>query len=299
MKKAMKWVLLIFVIGAITTIIWILRGYLQQKWMEVPSESLKNKDFLVIAHRGASGYAPENTLASIRKGLEMKADMVEIDIHLSKDGEVMVIHDATLERTTNGTGKVQSQIVEELKKLDAGTWFSKDFSEEKIPTLQEVIDLVDGQATLLIELKNESKTGFYEGLVEKTLQIIDENNAKSWCILQAFDSKYLQEITDSKRNFDKNFEFHKLIMDDFSPLPLYIDTKTKLGYLDKSIGFKAINSYFILLNEEKVKKVQSEGFKVFTYTVNEEADMRRIISFGVNGIITNYPDRAIELREND
>ncbi len=163
----MKWIILVFVIGAVTSILWILRGYLQQKLMGTPSESLKNSAFLVIAHRGASGYAPENTLASIRKGLDMGADMVEIDIHLSKDGEVVVIHDATLERTTDGTGKVQSKTLEELKKLNAGSWFGKEFSQEKIPTLKEVIDLMDGKALLLIELKNDSKNGMYEDLVEK------------------------------------------------------------------------------------------------------------------------------------
>lgn len=293
----MKWTIIVFVVGAIATALWMLRGYLQQKWMKTPTTSLKGKNFAVIAHRGASGYAPENTLASIGKGLEMGADMVEIDVHLSKDGEVMVIHDANLGRTTSGTGEIQSKTLVELKELDAGSWFSETFSKEEIPTLQEVIDLMNGKAKLLIELKNDSENKIYRGLAEKTMEIVNRNQAKSWCILQAFDSEYLWEIANSEQNTDKAFEFHKLIEADFNPLPIYIDTKMRFGTLEKSIGFQAINPYFIFLDKDKVQKIHSEGFKIFTYTVNEEADMRKIISFAVDGIITNYPDRAIGLRE--
>jgi glycerophosphoryl diester phosphodiesterase len=98
----------------------------------------------VIAHRGFSGVAPENTLVAIRRGIEIGADMAEIDVTLSKDGYVVVIHDETLDRTTNGTGPVSDATLEELQRLDAGSWFAPEFAGEKIPTLGEVLDLVRG-----------------------------------------------------------------------------------------------------------------------------------------------------------
>ena len=97
----------------------------------------------VIAHRGAAGYAPENTLAAVKKATELNSDYIEVDVHVSKDGHVIVIHDTSVDRTTNGEGRVNDLTLKQLKKLDAGSWFSKDFKNEKVPTLEEVIQVWD------------------------------------------------------------------------------------------------------------------------------------------------------------
>src|SRR5690625_6609337 len=109
---------------------------------------------LIIAHRGASGNAPENTLAAFQLAVEEGADGIELDVHLSKDGELVVIHDDTLDRTTNGTGRVQDKDLDELKTYDAGSWFDSKFASERIPLLQEVIDILPDDVFLNVEIKN-------------------------------------------------------------------------------------------------------------------------------------------------
>ena len=258
--------------------------------MDTP-QSISNAKTEVIAHRGASAYAPENTLAAFQLALEMKSDYIELDVHLTQDNQVIVIHDATLERTTDGSGLVREKTLEELKKLDAGKWFDSKFEGEKLPTLAEVMDTVNGQTKLLIEVKVDEKDELYEGLMKEVLQIIQERNAASWCVLQAFDSRYLAEIAQS----NVKIEYHQLIIDDFSPIPAHIGASFQLGSIDKGLGFAAMNPYFKLLSKGKVENWQKEGLKVFTYTVDEEADIKRMVEFGVNGIITNRPDLALEL----
>ena len=110
-----------------------------------------------IAHRGASGTAPENTLPAIDSALAAGVDYIEIDVHLSLDGKVIVIHDATVDRTTNGTGKVQKLTAEYIQSLDAGSWFGEPFIGVKVPTLEEVIRHIDGKVKLLIEIKKKGK----------------------------------------------------------------------------------------------------------------------------------------------
>ena len=111
---------------------------------------------LVVAHRGCSGRAPENTIAAFEMALEQGSDMIECDVRLTKDEEVVVFHDRALDRTTNGKGPVEQRTLEELKRLDAGSWFSSKFSGERIPTLSEVLHLLEGRAFLNIELKTDS-----------------------------------------------------------------------------------------------------------------------------------------------
>lgn len=111
---------------------------------------------MVIAHRGFSGQAPENTLASFQKAVELGSDMIELDVRFSKDGQVVVIHDDTIDRTTNGRGKVADYTLKELKQFDAGSWFAPQFSGERIPTLKEVLELVKGKVLVNIEIKDES-----------------------------------------------------------------------------------------------------------------------------------------------
>ena len=143
---------------------------------EATSEEIKRSEVLAIAHRGASGHAPENTLAAIIKGVNMNADLVEIDVHLSKDREVVVFHDLTLNRTTNGSGKISETNWSDIEKLDAGSWFSEDFKEEKVPRLIDVLAYFKKQnegngkrVKLLIEIKNAEGGTLYKGLAQKTI----------------------------------------------------------------------------------------------------------------------------------
>jgi glycerophosphoryl diester phosphodiesterase len=270
-------------------LIIILFGVLQFSINEVMAQQINNRNPIVVAHRGASGYAPENTMAAIKKAITMGVDMIEIDVQLSKDKEVVLMHDLTVDRTTNGKGKVRDLYLEEIKKLDAGKWFSSEFLGEKVPTLEEVIQAINGQCKLLIEVKRvKSKKLEIEN---KIVQLINKYNAYNWCIVQSFETQVIKNI----QELDKSIECHKLVTMNISVLPLHIDSRIKTGTIYKYKTVQSINPYFKMLNKRKVNKIHSRGQKIITWTVNEPEDMKRMIEMGVDGIITNYPDRLIQL----
>ncbi len=235
----------------------------------------------VIAHRGFSGIAPENTLASIKKALELQVDFIEIDVHQTKDNEIVVIHDDTVDRTTGGVGRINEFTLSQLRKLDAGVWKGKEFQGERIPTLDEVLALVKGKSKLLIEIKDTYNE--YEGIEERTLELIERHSAKKSCILQSFDDFSLLNI----RAIDQtgSFELHKLLEFDVSSLFEEINEGV-YRYV------KAINIDYALLTAEMVDKIHQNKFQVFTWTVNTEDAIRSVIKMGVDGIISNYPDKV-------
>lgn len=244
---------------------------------------------IVIAHRGASAYAPENTLAAVKKAISMGADMVEIDVQLTKDKQIVLMHDLTVDRTTNGKGRVKDLTFSEIRKLDAGSWFSDEFKGEKIPTLEEVIETINGKCKLLIEVKRV-KTKKPE-IEAKIIQLIDKYNAHGWCIVQSFETEVVKNI----QSIDNSIECHKLVTMNIPVLPLHVDSRIKTGTIYKYKTVQGINPYYKMLNKRKVDKIHGRGQKIFTWTVNEIEDMKQMVELGVDGIITNYPDRLIEV----
>lgn len=215
-----------------------------------------------IGHRGASGYESENTLASFEKALELKVDGIELDVHLSLDKELMVIHDETIDRTTNGKGFVNKLTALELKKYG-------------IPTLKEVFDLIDKKCTVNIEIKDVKSPKFVNDFIKKNIK---ENH---W--------NYNQIIVSS-------FEWDTLL--ELSTL----NKKIKLGVLteeifDGAISFAkmvkafSINPNFNSLTTESIKNIHKEGFQIHTWTVNTQEDITFVKSLGVDAIISDFPDR--------
>src|SRR5699024_8402340 len=147
---------------------------------------------LIMAHRGASGNAPENTMAAFQLAVDEGADGIELDVHLSKDGEIVVIHDDTLNRTTNGTGNVHEKDLAELKTYDAGSWFDPKFSEERIPLLQEVIDILPESVFLNIEIKNSPIV--HTGIEQKLVDLLGKNNRLNDTLISSFDHESLYTI---------------------------------------------------------------------------------------------------------
>lgn len=223
---------------------------------------------LKIGHRGARGYTAENTLSSFQKAIDLKVDGIELDVHLSADGELMVIHDETIDRTTNGKGLVNSFTQTELQN------FSIE-DKEKIPTLSAVFDLVDRRCFINIELKSFETAAKVVTLIEKYIR------EKHW--------KYTDFIV-SSFNWDALEEVNFVNPE----IPIAVLTETDV---DKALTFakiiqaKAINPDFQLLNMEKTKKLQENGFEIFPWTVNEPEDIKQIKSFNANGIISDFPDR--------
>jgi len=231
-----------------------------------------HQDFSIIAHRGFSSKAPENTLSAIEKALQLGVDMIEIDVHLTSDNQIVVIHDDTLDRTTNGRGKVVSKNLAYLKQLDAGSWFHHSFNSEKIPTLDEVLSLVDGKAVVLIEMKGD--TNIYPELPVLLAKKLIDAQAFDWCIAQAFEIKLI----------DKLYRFAPTIS------CFYLIENEAIHFNQQNYFYKAINPNFDLLDDELVNNLHDNGLKTFPYTVNKKEDMLKLINFNVDGIITDYPD---------
>lgn len=223
---------------------------------------------LKIGHRGARGYEAENTLSSFQKAIDLQVDAIELDVHLSSDGELMVIHDETIDRTTNGKGELKKFTRAELQH------FSIE-GNNKIPTLQEVFDLVDRRCFINIELKTFETAAKVVQLIEKYIR--EKNWEYTDFLVSSFNWDALEEV---------NFVNPKI--------QIAVLTETDL---DKALAFakiiqaKSINPDFQLLNKENTKKLQENGFDVYPWTVNETADIKRIQSFNVNGIISDFPDR--------
>ena len=239
---------------------------------------------LVIAHRGASGTAPENTLPAIREALDMGADIIEIDVHLSQDGQVIVIHDHRLQRTTNGRGLVRMTSLREIKDLDAGSWFDSSYASTKVPTLDEVLQTVDGQAKLLIEIKKGEK--FYDDIERTILSLIARYNAEEWCILQAFQDRILQNLD----ALDPKMPVHKLIVGPVPLSPFLYDGKLKLGGIRKYQHVDGINLKKGYVDNATIQKIHNQGQTTYVWTVNEPDMMQKLVKLGVDGIITNHPE---------
>ena len=223
---------------------------------------------LNIGHRGAKGYEPENTLLSFQKAIDIGVDGIELDVHLSSDGAIMVIHDETLDRTTNGKGFVNELSLQELKTFQIE-------KENTIPTLIEVFDLVNKHCFINIELKGNGTSKPVINLIEHYIE--EKNWNYGHFIISSFNWSALQEV----RKWN-------------AKIPIGVLTHTDLDLaiaFAKFIKAETIHPYFHLLNNENTKKMQNEGFKVFAWTVNETEDIQKIKSFHVNGIISDFPDR--------
>lgn len=213
---------------------------------------------LIIGHRGAKGHAAENTLASFQKAIDLCVDMIELDVHVSKDNQPMVIHDATVDRMTTARGLVSDFTASELQKLN-------------IPTLEDVFLLVHDQCEINVEIKVFEATNSVMGLIHKN--IFDKNKL----LVSSFDWNALQEV-----------RFHD------AEIRIGVLTETDLDLalaFAKFIKAYAIHPYYHLLNAEKVQQIKAKDFKVFPWTINEPEDITFAKSLSVDGIITDFPER--------
>ena len=227
---------------------------------------------LVTAHRGASGYAPENTLSSMKKAIELNADMAELDVQETADGEMILLHDYSLKRTGRVDLNIWEESYSDLKDIDVGCWFDQKFKGESIPKFSEVIDLVKGKIGLNIELKTN---GHEKKLADLAVKIVKEKNFERSCVFTSFSFKQIDRVKE-------------------------IDSSLKAGYIVAELNedydiFKAnidlISIYYKLVDEKVVQKAKENNKEIHVWTVNDENEMRRLIKLGVDNIITNYPDK--------
>ncbi|MEQ9298561.1 MAG: glycerophosphodiester phosphodiesterase family protein [Cyclobacteriaceae bacterium] len=258
------------------------------------TEKMKGHEIVNIAHRGASGHAPENTIPAIELAIEMGADMIAIDVHVTKDGEVVVLHDELLDRTTNGTGNVHEMTLADLQELDAGSWFSPEFAGEKIPTLDEALKHINGRAKCLIEMKSKGAV-FYEGFAKLVVDVIEDNNAVEWSILESYDEHYLDEA----HEYDPRVQIKQILIgeDNTNVFSYFIRTRNLMNTRQKHKYLSAVNPPFHALSERRVYELHSRRLQVFTFLVNEREDLIKVLNMGVDGVITNYPDRLHDIKE--
>ena len=235
-----------------------------------------------FAHRGFSGKYPENTMLAFEKAIEVEGcDGIEMDVHLTKDGEVVIIHDEKLDRTcVNGTGFVRDYTCEELKKFDVSFKFAGQCPPQHIATLREYFELVkDTRMITNIELK----TGLFEypGIEKKVCDLIEEFGLKKKIIISSFNHFSIKRIKELCPELECGLLTETWLID--------------AGHYTKGTGAECLHPIFFNMTEEIVAEVKSQGIKINTWTVNEEEDIRTMIERGVDSIIGNYPDRVAEI----
>lgn len=244
----------------------------------------------VIAHRGFSGIAPENTLIAFQKAIDLGADMVELDVLLSKDGRVVVLHDETLDRTTDGEGPIQDHTWEELSKLDAGTWFTEkfggeDYAGEPLPLLGEALDLMKDKILVNVEIKTEAYSPELEGsIAQKTLALIHDRDLEDQVIISSFDSRILAQV----RQLDGDIHTATLYHDGTHP---ELDPKA----ITEEVGSNGFNMAFKYLKADVVEACHKAGLPLAIYTVNSETPMRYALGLGADALFTNYPDKMMKV----
>ncbi|MCD6356671.1 MAG: hypothetical protein J7L66_05225 [Anaerolineaceae bacterium] len=234
---------------------------------------------IILGHRGASKFAPENTMAAFKLAMEHGADGFELDTMLSKDGIPVVIHDSTVNRTTNGSGKVNRILFSDLQKLDAGKLFTKEFSGEIIPSLEEVLKQFKGKALINIELKNYSNP--FNKLPEKVIEVVSKVNILNQLLFSSFLATDL-------------FKIRKLVPGAKTAL---ICANSFFGNILGSDVLSFISADFIhpqfnICTAQYIEKQHAIHRNVNAWTVNKEEDIKRLIRAGIDGIITNDPRSA-------
>ncbi len=252
----------------------------------------KNSRPMIIAHRGASAYAPENTIAAFKLAVKMGADAIELDVHQTKDGRLVVIHDETIDRTTNGNGSVSDFTLDELRKLDAGSWFDPNFEGEKIPTLEEAIEAVPDTIIIIIELKTGSHQS--PGIEENVIKIIRQNKTANRVILKSFNQEVLQRLRESAPEIPLCYVYAFRI----PFLGMIIDKGISFGSIF-NVDVEYLQPHRLLLTKFFVKKARLRGFKIISWGVNSPQQIMKAINLGVDGIETDYPNRALRLLQKN
>ncbi|KOO47657.1 glycerophosphodiester phosphodiesterase [Priestia koreensis] len=259
---------------------------------------LSPKRIVTIAHRGASGYAPEHTMSSYQLAYKMKADYIELDLQMTKDGQLIAMHDETLDRTTNGSGAVKDHTLREIKQLDAGSWFNETYHNQakmeykglKVPTLDEILETFGKHANYYIETKSPNT---YPGMEEKLIETLKKHHLigphakRGQVMIQSFSKDSLLKIRD---------------LDPKLPTIQLLNAKSMQSITDATLT--EIRSYavgigpdFKSLKGKNVQDIRQHDLLLHPYTVNDKAEMTRLLTLGITGAFTNYADLFNEAKK--
>lgn len=237
---------------------------------------VEQNSFIICAHRGASGIAPENTVAAVKLALESGAPMIEIDVQYTRDHQMVVFHDDTIERTTNGEGAINQKSYEEIQGLDAGAWFSPSFAGERIPKLVDVLELIRGRAYVNLEIKPRPDT---QEAQQETLELIELLSSLAMldtCLFSSFDHRAIRYVRER--------------MPDLPMLALNVpgDPRSPEQVIAEC-GADVFGCSVEELNPEMMTLCHQRGIPVAVYTVNTPEELNYVVSMGVRGIVTNMP----------
>ncbi len=235
---------------------------------------------LIVGHRGAMGTAPENTAFSFKKAIDTGADGIEFDVHMTKDGYLVVIHDERIGRTTSGKGFIKDLTLKEIKDYDVGSSFSPLYSQERILTLEETLDLVKICSVINVEIKNGPI--FYEGIEERVLKIINNYGIQDKVIISSFNHYTIHKI--------------KELEPDVSCGLLYMAGLFKPWEYAQKVGAEALHPFYLSITPELIQLCHQNDIKVNVFGANEPEMLGMLIKANVDMIITDYPEKGIKLR---
>jgi len=234
------------------------------------------RKWLRIAHRGASGTTPEHTRPAFEKALAVGVDMIELDVQLSRDGELVVIHDLELERTTDGSGRVSARSYAELRTLDAGGWWGAPFAGARILCLDEVFALVSGRAALNVEVKAPRED--WAAAAPRLLDTLRRWDAAGVTVVSCFEPAFLAVLRGLSPAVRVGVLWSR---PDLRPAWEWV----------RRLGAWSIHPHWGLVSDALVRDAHAQGCRVLAWTVNEVADMCRLLDAGADGIMSDYPER--------
>lgn len=238
-----------------------------------------NSKTKVFAHRGGREWAPENTMAAFELALDLHVDGIELDVQRCATGELVIIHDEDINRTTNGVGLVNDISLDELRRLSCGQWFDQYFAEQKVPLLQEVLDLVDGKCILNIEVKNAPVR--YPDIEEELVNLLSDYKHRDTLIISSFDHYVLERVGNLAPDLKLGLLADCVLMD----LPAYA----------KRLNTKYFHPGIDSLRADIVEECHAHGIEVNPWTVNGRQAWSRAIKMGVDGIVTDDPEGLMVL----
>jgi glycerophosphoryl diester phosphodiesterase len=225
------------------------------------------------------GHAPENTLASFRKGIELGAALLELDVQVSRDDQLVVMHDATIDRTTNGHGFVKDLTAEEIRRFDAGSWYGGEFAGQRAPLFGEVVELAKGRVGLAVEVKNGPV--FYPRIAELLVEELRRRDFVDEVLIISFDHPALKRLHELEPRLKIGLLYSCRLLDAVAAA--------------RAVGAEVVRPRNDFVTPEDVAALHAAGIAVSPWTVNDEALMRRMIELGADSMGTNYPDRLVRL----
>lgn len=234
----------------------------------------------IIGHRGAAGYAPENTMVSFERGMALRADAIELDIHPTSDGELVVIHDPTLDRTTDGHGFVSTHTLAQIQELDAGSWFDPSFRDVRVPTFREVLEWARGRTKIVIEIKQGPI--FYPHIEEMMIAALDHAQMRNETLVISFDHHSVRKV--------------KQLAPDIATGVLYAGRCIDPVGLARAAEADALMPYWALLTKDEVAAAHQAGLLIGPWG-GAEQNYEYILATGVDAVLADFPDRPRSVME--